>query len=463
MVIGQGWDERAWPDPRPPTRAELDRAGGGPAGLPGSGRRALGGGLDRAAGPAARVATRPGSGADGLAEPRRAPPGPRPDGPAVHRRRTAGTPPRAALSRGRAQGVGDGARARRTPPRAARGPGPGRRGGGRRSGWRWSPTGASSAGRTRSPGRAQVGAAGLAGDLCVDGAIGSRTAALREPYADADHRGVRYLTDDEITDHLVACTRRGSAGRLPLHRRRRGRRGGRRAPAGRGRSAGPRGPGRPAPAGARRDGRRPPTSRPWPTSGSRPVCSPAFDAAWGGPGSSTSSGSAGARRRDEPVRRSAPGRRPARLRHRRARSPRSPAGRRCATPCTHWRPEQRLPVGRRLRRRDPRRRTGPAGSTTPGMLDARPAGRPGGLGRAARTARSGDRAAAARRGEPAAGLRWLTIAAGRVAYRCRWLGVGLESAAAAPVPSTPRRYRSPRAAGRARRAGRRARRALRSG
>ena len=31
-----------------------------------------------------------------------------------------------------------------------------------------------------------VGAAGLAGDLCVDGSIGSRTAALRTAYADAD-------------------------------------------------------------------------------------------------------------------------------------------------------------------------------------------------------------------------------------------------------------------------------------
>ena len=28
VLFGQGWDERAWPDPRPPTRAELDRAGG---------------------------------------------------------------------------------------------------------------------------------------------------------------------------------------------------------------------------------------------------------------------------------------------------------------------------------------------------------------------------------------------------------------------------------------------------
>jgi predicted amidohydrolase YtcJ len=56
---------------------------------------------------------------------------------------------------------------------------------------------------------ARVGAVGLAGDLCVDGAIGSRTAALVEPYADAPTRGVRYLGDDEITEHLVDCTRAG--------------------------------------------------------------------------------------------------------------------------------------------------------------------------------------------------------------------------------------------------------------
>ncbi|HYP44612.1 MAG TPA: amidohydrolase family protein [Propionibacteriaceae bacterium] len=55
----------------------------------------------------------------------------------------------------------------------------------------------------------RVGAAGLAGDLCVDGAIGSRTAALAEPYADAPTRGVRYLSTEQITEHLVGCTRAG--------------------------------------------------------------------------------------------------------------------------------------------------------------------------------------------------------------------------------------------------------------
>ncbi len=52
--------------------------------------------------------------------------------------------------------------------------------------------------------------AGLAGDLMVDGSIGSRTAALREDYSDAPgHRGHLYLTAEQIRDHVVACTRTG--------------------------------------------------------------------------------------------------------------------------------------------------------------------------------------------------------------------------------------------------------------
>ncbi len=52
--------------------------------------------------------------------------------------------------------------------------------------------------------------AGFAGDLCVDGAIGSRTAAMTEPYADADTRGHLYLDSDEVSRHVVACTRRNA-------------------------------------------------------------------------------------------------------------------------------------------------------------------------------------------------------------------------------------------------------------
>lgn len=57
---------------------------------------------------------------------------------------------------------------------------------------------------------AQTGAAGLAGDLFVDGALGSRTAWLHEPYADAAHTcGNTYLDTAAITAHLHACTEAG--------------------------------------------------------------------------------------------------------------------------------------------------------------------------------------------------------------------------------------------------------------
>jgi len=59
-------------------------------------------------------------------------------------------------------------------------------------------------------GELPAGAHGLAGDLFVDGAFGSRTAALREPYTDRpDTSGTRYLIADQIADHLVACSERG--------------------------------------------------------------------------------------------------------------------------------------------------------------------------------------------------------------------------------------------------------------
>jgi len=51
-----------------------------------------------------------------------------------------------------------------------------------------------------------LGARGAAGDLFVDGAIGSRTALLREPYNDEATRGALYLTAAEIRDHIIACS-----------------------------------------------------------------------------------------------------------------------------------------------------------------------------------------------------------------------------------------------------------------
>jgi predicted amidohydrolase YtcJ len=52
--------------------------------------------------------------------------------------------------------------------------------------------------------------AGLAGDLMVDGSIGSRTAGLRDDYTDKPgHRGHLYLSVPQIRDHVLACTRTG--------------------------------------------------------------------------------------------------------------------------------------------------------------------------------------------------------------------------------------------------------------
>ena len=55
-----------------------------------------------------------------------------------------------------------------------------------------------------------TGARGLAGDLFVDGALGSRTAWLSEPYADAPHTcGTGHLDADVVAEHLFACTAAG--------------------------------------------------------------------------------------------------------------------------------------------------------------------------------------------------------------------------------------------------------------
>jgi predicted amidohydrolase YtcJ len=65
---------------------------------------------------------------------------------------------------------------------------------------------------------AHHGVKGLAGDLNVDGSIGSRTAFLRAPYADghdgsgghgSSHRGNAYLSVDQVRDHVVASSLAG--------------------------------------------------------------------------------------------------------------------------------------------------------------------------------------------------------------------------------------------------------------
>ena len=58
----------------------------------------------------------------------------------------------------------------------------------------------------------RMGARGLAGDLNIDGSIGSRTASLREPYVDGPdpgHRGNPYLSVEQVRDHVAACSLAG--------------------------------------------------------------------------------------------------------------------------------------------------------------------------------------------------------------------------------------------------------------
>ena len=126
----------------------------------------------------------------------------------------------------------------------------------------------------------ELGALGAGGDLFADGALGSHTACLPEPYADEPTRA-RLPRADEVARHVAACTRAGlqagfhAIGDAALDRGARGHRRRRRA----GRAA--RRACRPPPGRARRDADATSTSR-----AGRPgvVASvqPVFDARWGG-------------------------------------------------------------------------------------------------------------------------------------------------------------------------------------
>jgi len=57
-----------------------------------------------------------------------------------------------------------------------------------------------------------LGAFGAAGDLTIDGSIGSRTALLKEKYCDVGEssesvNGKEFLTVEQISEHLIACTK----------------------------------------------------------------------------------------------------------------------------------------------------------------------------------------------------------------------------------------------------------------
>ncbi len=58
----------------------------------------------------------------------------------------------------------------------------------------------------------ELGAVGAGGDLYADGALGSRTARVSEPYRDGDGCGFAYVTADQARDHLLDCAAHGVQG-----------------------------------------------------------------------------------------------------------------------------------------------------------------------------------------------------------------------------------------------------------
>ncbi|GGQ60030.1 amidohydrolase [Couchioplanes azureus] len=57
-----------------------------------------------------------------------------------------------------------------------------------------------------------LGAVGAAGDLYADGALGSRTASVREPYADGGGCGEAFVTAQQAGAHLLECIELGVQG-----------------------------------------------------------------------------------------------------------------------------------------------------------------------------------------------------------------------------------------------------------
>jgi predicted amidohydrolase YtcJ len=55
----------------------------------------------------------------------------------------------------------------------------------------------------------ELGAVGAGGDLFADGALGSHTACLSAHYADSEDAGHLYLTAEQVGRHVAACTRAG--------------------------------------------------------------------------------------------------------------------------------------------------------------------------------------------------------------------------------------------------------------
>lgn len=207
VILGQGWDDRAWPDPRPPTRVELDRAAGDRpvylARVDVHSAVVSSPVLDHLPGPAA---------AAGYSDDGRLTQDAHHQARDVVNRLTSDADRRDAIRRALQQAASRGVAAVHELGGPHLGPVQDLRrvrevgaelGVGVVTYW-----GELASSKSIAVAR-EFGAAGLAGDLCIDGAIGSRTAALRQPYADADTSGARYLSDEEIVEHIVECTRAG--------------------------------------------------------------------------------------------------------------------------------------------------------------------------------------------------------------------------------------------------------------
>ena len=207
VVLGHGWDESAWPEQRPPTRQELDRASYG--GVVYLSRVDVHSAVVSSALLAAAPEARAEAGFDESGHLTR-------DAHHVARRvaRESVTPgqrrsvQRAALARAASLGVGcvhelagpdisSVEDLRALLELVAEEPGP-------EVVTYWGEAGPAGIARAR-----ELGAAGAAGDLFADGSIGSHTASLRAPYADAGHAGHGYLDAAAVRDHVVACTRAG--------------------------------------------------------------------------------------------------------------------------------------------------------------------------------------------------------------------------------------------------------------
>jgi len=209
VVVGHGWDESNWTDQTPPSAAELDRAGGGRSTY-----------LSQASVHSAVVSS------DLVARTPTTTPGYDPtgwlrrDAHHVVRELTMGSiadaqrdlAQRAALNRAASLGIaaihecgGPGTSSERDFGNVlalGREPGmPDVYG-------YWGELGGAERAR-------DLGAQGAGGDLYADGALGSQTAHLREPYLDAgdpNHLGHGYVTAEEAGQHLIECTERGIQG-----------------------------------------------------------------------------------------------------------------------------------------------------------------------------------------------------------------------------------------------------------